>query len=888
MDSAVLSRIDQMPAGLTETYREIYEQISENNDQRTVVDRVFIWVMCSYGPMNTDQLLAAIRHDDDNNRVGEKLETSKILSLCGNLVVLDEPMNCFRFCHASVTEYIEQTLWSSQRAHCYAAKACLRFMMLAYGQPAVSSECPQSCGDEIPAEKYPNGNEDSAIFEADYPFSFYSRHYWMRHVRSQESKKSSVDVDISAMIELLIAFLGSPIQSAKVYQSWAAAVFRDVAIERDAAIFTDYLTLQDIRPWSLPILAICRFGLNIMPDDWWNEVSLSKLNEKSENILILAVRSDCLPICLRLIHRGVPVDPRSGQTSALAAAVSRENINMAQLLIKEGADVNLEIEGEEFQGHLGSSLAVAASIGNLEMAKVLIQNGAFIDMPLQGDYGSALSTAVCLGDLDMATLFIEKRASVNMPIQGRLDSFRDGVGPRGSVLAAAARNCDIEMARLLIERGADVNMSLQGHFGSALTAAVVGGSLNMVKLLIDKGANVNMPLKEMYASALTASVYRLELEIFHLLLASGACVNIHTKAILGSALSTAAGCGRFDMAQALIAKGANVNLVDEGADKSALSGASAVGDCSMIRFLVKKGAIIDMPIPRYGSALGRAAFTGHLSAATTLIEMGADVNFRVEGHSGSPLFHAASRGDFRMTEFLIQSGAVVDLPLQGHYGSALVGIVSKILIAPTDCERRLRTLETLIKNGASVNMALQGYYGSALAAITCFGNLSMTELLIKNGAIVDLLLPGGRFGSALAAAAAGGRVDTVRYLVEKGAANVNLPLKTGSYGTALNAASHWGQTECAKFLLGAGAVVNLSQDHTGFSTALEACRAELCENDREFSIMTNTRTPPWPHFVPGSPYWKTWMRRDRTQIAADRDAVANLLLQHDNLSIESS
>lgn len=42
LGKAILRRISRMPKGLTRTYKEIYEQISADEDQKIVVDRAFM------------------------------------------------------------------------------------------------------------------------------------------------------------------------------------------------------------------------------------------------------------------------------------------------------------------------------------------------------------------------------------------------------------------------------------------------------------------------------------------------------------------------------------------------------------------------------------------------------------------------------------------------------------------------------------------------------------------------------------------------------------------------------------------------------------------------------------------------------------------------------
>jgi ankyrin repeat protein len=130
-------------------------------------------------------------------------------------------------------------------------------------------------------------------------------------------------------------------------------------------------------------------------------------------------------------------------------------------------------------------------------------------------------------------------------------------------------------------------------------------------------------------------------------------------------------------------------------------------------------------------------------------------------------------------------------------------------------------VELLVEQGADVNMQLQGgKYGSALAAaaaclgqtkairvVEVVGAVEIMELLIEQGADVNMQLQGGEYGSALAAAAHHGQTEIVELLIKQGA-DVNMQLR-GAYGSALEAAVSSGRIEIVKFLLEQGAEVNL-------------------------------------------------------------------------------
>ncbi|KAL6401079.1 Ankyrin repeat protein [Ilyonectria robusta] len=130
--------------------------------------------------------------------------------------------------------------------------------------------------------------------------------------------------------------------------------------------------------------------------------------------------------------------------------------------------------------------------------------------------------------------------------------------------------------------------------------------------------------------------------------------------------------------------------------------------------------------------------------------------------------------------------------------------------------------EVLLKQGIQINLLLSsGRFGSALAAAACEGNIETVQFLVDNGAEVNLRLSSGRFGSALAAAAYEGNIETVQFLVDNGA-EVNLRLSSGRFGSALAAAAYRGYIETVQFLVDKGAEVNLLLSSGSYGSALAA------------------------------------------------------------------
>ncbi|KAI1348196.1 hypothetical protein F5Y01DRAFT_307013 [Xylaria sp. FL0043] len=147
-------------------------------------------------------------------------------------------------------------------------------------------------------------------------------------------------------------------------------------------------------------------------------------------------------------------------------------------------------------------------------------------------------------------------------------------------------------------------------------------------------------------------------------------------------------------------------------------------------------------------------------------------------------------------------------------------------------DANMKVVKFLVEAGADINMQLQsGRYGSALATAAAAGgsfydSMKVVKFLVEAGADINMQLRHGEFGSALAAAVAGDGRQVLKFFLDAGA-DVNLQLQNGMCGSALAMAALCGNAECADALIKAGANVNMVIENGPFRTALHACRPDL-------------------------------------------------------------
>ncbi|RMJ04916.1 hypothetical protein CDV36_014413 [Fusarium kuroshium] len=152
----------------------------------------------------------------------------------------------------------------------------------------------------------------------------------------------------------------------------------------------------------------------------------------------------------------------------------------------------------------------------------------------------------------------------------------------------------------------------------------------------------------------------------------------------------------------------------------------------------------------------------------------------------------------------------------------LVAMLKRFLGSPTqssDAYNRWVQLVDSVGLQSGVNPEKHGEcFGSPLVAAANNGNTHMVEFLLERGAQVNLLLQGGRFGSALAAARS---TSMCQLFIDRGA-DVNLQLHAGAYGSALASVAFYGSQAKATLLINNGADVNLPLSHGNYGNALIA------------------------------------------------------------------
>lgn len=151
--------------------------------------------------------------------------------------------------------------------------------------------------------------------------------------------------------------------------------------------------------------------------------------------LAISVQKDRADIAEMLLKAGadVKVPTRDGTTPLMIAAKGGKDAIVVMLLAKD-ADPNSRAQN--------GNTALLEGVGHIEIARALLARGAVVDAK-NGDGVTPLMYAVALGQVEVAGLLLEAGANV---------TAKNNAGR--TPLMAAARNGQVEAARLLLQRGA--------------------------------------------------------------------------------------------------------------------------------------------------------------------------------------------------------------------------------------------------------------------------------------------------------------------------------------------------------------------------------------------------------------------------------------------------
>ena len=442
--------------------------------------------------------------------------------------------------------------------------------------------------------------------------------------------------------------------------------------------------------------------------------------------------------------------------AALADRIAAGEREAALSMIAGGADVN------QAQPDGTTPLHWAVYRVDRELVEALLARGARPDVV--NDYGSSpLAEAVNVADVGLVDLLLEAGADANVANQ-------DGQTP----LMLAARTGAVAVAERLVASGADVNRREAYREQSAVMWAASQGHAEMVRFLVSRGADLSVRAAATDWPSQISSEPRVQYR------PSGGL----------TPLLYAARAGCLDCVVAMVEAGADVDRPNPDG-MTPMMVALDNGYPEVAQYLLDRGANphtwdwwgrtpLYVAVNMRGARDGRAGLRPQASLAfiEAILDAGVHPNpqlaFKEPSRGGrenrfaddllttgaTPLLRAAQTFDNDVVQALLAHGALVDLPnasgVTPFMAAAGIGtrLGSSVLGRgpPEDVvARSLETMELLRQAGADVNARI-------------------TDVTSRTGRIArDNTMTGRQGQTALFLAADTGRVDVVRYLLERGA-----------------------------------------------------------------------------------------------------------------------
>lgn len=354
-----------------------------------------------------------------------------------------------------------------------------------------------------------------------------------------------------------------------------------------------------------------------MPDKVWSPLLLAAARGQVE---ILRALLEATGAGIVNSHEG----PMLSIESLLLAAISYERPKVVQFLLESGAGVN------ELGQRQISPLERAVDQGNPEIADMLIKAGADV-AKREKETGLSLVSRLFFSSDDSDE---QRRKTIEILLKAGADP--DANSSMGiPVLSNAVSRGYLDVARLLLDAGANPNIETERIF-PALHYAIRRdkGVTEMTCLLLEYGANPDGAVQSRGFLICRAALED-KAAVLSLLIKAGADVNVFAENYNDTPLGVAAMHGAFDAVKTLIEAGAAIEG-DPAALEAPLHKAILRGRIDIVCLLLDKGADVTKV-----NAMGHEPLTtAVLSMASNvivdaLLAAGADP-FKKDRHDRSP------------------------------------------------------------------------------------------------------------------------------------------------------------------------------------------------------------------------------------------------------------
>ena len=510
---------------------------------------------------------------------------------------------------------------------------------------------------------------------------------------------------------------------------------------------------------------------------------------------------------------------------ALIEAIWKNDVEKVELLIRQGADVNVK--------HDDTALVTAVSgksrpSGSKIVTMLLNAKGIDVNrystcpMGAYSWYRTPLIAAVYDGNVEAVKLLLAKGAKVNLTDQHVPGNSVEGPEPLNTALMYAAEKGYYEIAEMLLNKGANIEqMNAKGQTPLMFSVHLVTdksdaltkeNAVKVAALLLNRGAKVDN------------CGFSSNVKFLKIALPKGTPSSVNPNVIVRggggvSALMMIAENGFIEGARLLLDRGANIELKQYGNKCTALIIAAKSNKTAMVNFLLDRGANVEATDTVGHNSLLIASSGLYYETVSALLKKGANVNAFIPTTGDNALMYAINQGredqeddSLKMVELLIENG--ININFQGSQGNTPLMYASGCGVVTKNPDRA----KLLLKKGAKIN--LQNKKGeTALMHAAYRGHVDIAELLLDKGATIDLKDAKGRTALMTASAAVIDLKDNrsefpelVKLLLDKGA---DINAKDKNKSTALSLATQNRHKKIISVLVGKGGKIDGAEKKDG-------------------------------------------------------------------------
>ena len=632
--------LERLPTRLDDTYHEALQRIAHQGPPSLeTANNVLSWISHAYRPLTIEELqfALAVRPGFPTFDEDAKTPVDTLISICAGLVTTDPQSGIVRLVHHTTQEFLEKVRDSRfPTAQADITRTCLTY--LSFDHPRY----------------YVDGYRATLHNIESSPFLRYAAQHWRDHMRASPETNFN---------ELILLILWQPVKVQCILQ----------AMEDDGIDLSDIYKDSNVPPLcAAAILGLKSIVLLLL--ERGADLTKSVLSN-GDSALILAVKFAQLEVIKILMDRGASIEghEREGGWVPLQWAVStalytndRAAVATARLLLDRGADINFQGSS---RGRPTSALMEAANFGYVHLVELLLTNGA--DVNLRFYHGSTALHRAYPGEPRIFQLLLDHGADLEA---------RDYYG--SSTLLCVLNNSlgePEDTVRLLLDLGADIH-SRNNSGETALCRAAAHRFCRIIQVLMEYGADIHARGKLGRSVLFTAiERYFQPDETVSLLLKLG--VDVHLQDSAGdTALTLAAAKDKLDVVKLLLGYGANPHTKNEVGDTALTlaaaaeatlerrpcydEGGSRIDDDTLIaavveqnlitlELLFKHGASVDVGNKAGDTALTLATTKGKLGAVKLLLNHGANPHTKNETE-GTALSLAAQYGHSEVRQLLLE------------------------------------------------------------------------------------------------------------------------------------------------------------------------------------------------------------------------------------------